>query len=438
MENCAKYYLLSLKRTIGKMAKTPDQYCKCPGKDFTRKRKIDFQATISFFLSSVGKSLSNELLQFFSCKSTFPTVSAFIQQRDKLSKTVFEELFHTFSKSNIPNRTFKGYRLLAVDGSSLCTPPNPADSDSYFPSVNGKKHFNLLHINALYDLLSHSYVDAVVEGGQVFNERSAFNQLVDRSDIKKAIVIADRGYEAFNTFAHCMVKGWNFLIRVKEGSSGAVIKGLTLPDAQEFDIPISLVLGRSRTQDARSINHYKPLASNTVFDYLPPSSKGCKEIHTFEMNFRVVRFRVSDDCSETIITNLPANDFPTDMLKKLYSARWGIETSFRYLKKNIGLELVHSKKVESIFHEIFARLIVYNFTALIAYQTSIRENIGKYRYKPSFTNAVLICRQLFLRKISPPEAEASIARCLTPIRPNRSTPRGSSAKHPACFNNRLA
>ncbi|MGN0351799.1 MAG: IS4 family transposase [Roseburia sp.] len=438
MKNPAKHYLRSLKRDINKMAETPELFVKHPGKDFTRKRKLDLQTTVSFFLTSVGKSLSNELLQFFSCKSSFPTVSAFIQQRDKLSKTAFEELFHSFSDSNIPNRTFKGYRLLAVDGSSLCTPPNPADADSYFPSVNGKKHFNLLHINALYDLCSHTYVDAIAEGGQVFNERTAFNNLVDRSYIKNAIVIADRGYEAFNTFAHCMVKGWYFLIRAKDGSSGAVINGLSLPDSEEYDVPISLVLGRSRSKEALTIPNYKPLASNTVFDFLPASSKASKDISTFAMNFRVVRLQISPGCFEIIITNLPADVFQPEILKKLYSERWGIETSFRHLKKNIGLELVHAKKVESIFHEIFARLIVYNFTALIAYQTSIREKLGKYSYKPSFTNAVLICRQLFLRKTSPLEAEACIARCLTPIRPDRSTPRGSPAKRSACFNNRLA
>ncbi|MGN1024845.1 MAG: transposase, partial [Faecousia sp.] len=256
--------------------------------------------------------------------------------------------------------------------------------------------------------------------------------------IKKAIVIADRGYEAFNTFAHCIVKGWHFLIRVKDGSSGAVTTGLSLPDSGEYDVPVSLVLGRSRTKKALAIPNYKPLASNSVFDFLPPSSKVSADISTFEMNFRVVRFQIAPDCFETIITNLPADDFPPDTVKKLYSDRWGIETSFRLLKKNIGLELVHAKKVESIFHEIFARLIVYNFTALIAFQTSIREKLGKYCYKPSFTNAVLICRQLFLRKTSPPEAEACIARCLTPIRPDRSIPRGSPTKRSACFNNRLA
>lgn len=294
MENFTIRYLRSLKKIIAKMSRTPWLYSKHPGKDFTRKRKLDFKSTVSFMLTIAGKSLSNELLQYFCSQSDFPSASAFIQQRDKLSPTVFEELFHTFSDSNVPNSTFNGYRVLAVDGTSLCLPPNPNEIDYYFPSVNGKKHFNLLHINAMYDLINHAYVDAIIEGGQVFNERSAFNAMVDRSDIAKAIVIADRGYEAFNVLAHCIVKGWKFLIRIKDGTSGSIIKNIPLPDLPEFDVPVSFALGRSRTKQAYSIENYKPLASNTTFDYLPVSTKGSSEIHTFSMNFRVVRFRVSE------------------------------------------------------------------------------------------------------------------------------------------------
>lgn len=438
MENHAKYYLLSLKRTIHSMVKSPDDFVKRPGKDFSRKSKLGLEKLFSFLLTTVGKSISNELLELYSSNPATPTASAFVQQRDKLKPNAFETLFQRFSKTNIPDCTFQGYRLLAVDGSSLRCPPNPAEKDSYFPSVGGKKHFNLLHIHALYDLLSHTYVDAIVEGGRVFNERTAFNSLVDRSYIKDAIVIADRGYEAFNTFAHCIEKKWKFLIRVKDGTSGAVIKGIPLPDSDEFDVSVDQILGRSNTKETKRIANYRPIASNTAFDYLPKSPKDSETPETYSMQFRVLRFQISDDSFEVVITNLPADKFPMDTVKQLYAARWGIETSFRKLKKNLGLELLHAKKVESIYHEIFARLTVYNFTALIAYQTSVREKLGKYAYKPAFSNAALICRHLFLGKVSPPDAEVSIANHLTPIRPNRSMPRGPSSKQSASFSYRLS
>lgn len=438
MKNHAKHYRLSLKRTIQSMAKSPDDFVKHPGRDFTRKSKLGFSKSMSFLLTTVGKSISNELLELYSSSPNTPTASAFIQQRNKLKSNAFETLFHRFSKTNIPNSTFQGYRLLAVDGSSLRCPANPEERNSYFPSVKGDKHYNLLHIHALYDLINHTYVDAIIEGGRVFNERTAFNRIVDRSYITNAIVIADRGYEAFNTFAHCMEKKWNFLIRVKDGTSGGIIKGIPLPDADEFDISVSQILGRSKTKDTQCIPNYRTIATNTAFDYLPQSPKGSSRLDTYSMQFRVLRFRISDTSFEVVVTNLPADSFPMDTVKQLYAARWGIETSFRKLKKNLGLELLHAKKVESIFHEIFARLTVYNFTALIAYQTSVREKIGKYKYKPAFSNAALICRHLFLGKISPPDAEVSIAKYLTPIRPNRSMPRGPSSKQSASFCHRLA
>lgn len=35
--------------------------------------------------------------------------------------------------------------------------------------------------------------------------------MVDKSEIPKALVIADRGYESFNSMAHIQEKGWFFL-----------------------------------------------------------------------------------------------------------------------------------------------------------------------------------------------------------------------------------
>ena len=45
--------------------------------------------------------------------------------------------------------------------------------------------------------------------------------------------------------------------------------------------------------------------------------------------------------------------------------RWGIETSFRDIKYAAGLLFFHSKKNELVLQEIYAKLIVYNFSELI-------------------------------------------------------------------------
>ncbi len=92
-----------------------------------------------------------------------PTVSAFVQQRSKLSSTAFETIFREFTDSVCCSDLYKGYRLIAVDGSDLHTPTNKDEVDSFYPGTNGQKPYNLMHLNALYDLKQNIYVDAIIQ-----------------------------------------------------------------------------------------------------------------------------------------------------------------------------------------------------------------------------------------------------------------------------------
>ena len=163
---------------------------------------------------------------------------------------------------------------------------------------------------------------------------------------------------------------------------------------------------------------YRILPGHVNFEFLPEGSSDF-----YPLSFRVVRFRISDDSTETLITNLDKNSFPADDLKHLYHLRWGIETSFRQLKYTIGLSLFQSKKVEYITQEIFARLTMYNFCELITSHVVIQNKRRKYAYQTNFTAAVHICRQFLRGAVTPPKVEALIKTQVVPIRPGRSTPR---------------
>ena len=56
-----------------------------------------------------------------------------------------------------------------------------------------------------------------------------------------------------------------------------------------------------------------------------------------------------------MVTNLPQGEFPAGMLKGLYAMRWGIETSFRALKYNVGMLCFHSLKKELVLQELFCK-----------------------------------------------------------------------------------
>ena len=102
----------------------------------------------------------------------------------------------------------------------------------------------------MYDLLSHIYTDAVVQKCHTKDENRAFCDMVDRTDGRPAIFIADRGYESFNNMAHVQEKGCFFLIRIKD-NAGGIGCGLDLPDTDTFDKSFSLSLTRKQTNEMK-------------------------------------------------------------------------------------------------------------------------------------------------------------------------------------------
>lgn len=289
-----------------------------PSKDFTRKRKLDFKEMLNILLSMGGNSLKLELMKYFSFDEGMVTCSAFVQQRQKILPEALESLFHRFTSFATKPCYYDGYRILAVDGSELCFAQNPSDGDSFVLTNEKAKGYNLLHLNAMYDLCSRVYVDAVVQPIRKRNEYEALINMIERSDIKEpTIVIADRGYESYNIFEHIKNMGWNYVIRVKDICSNGIASGLSLPDQGEFDIEYSTMLTRRNTNEIKAHpEKYKFMPANQRFDYLPVGEKGL-----YPIRFRIVRFVISENDYEVLITNLPKEEFSTIKIKEMYHMR---------------------------------------------------------------------------------------------------------------------
>ena len=432
-----------LAEAIMQLCEVSWMFVKKPGRDFTRKRKLDFNQIVSFLLAMEGGNLTTELLKHFGCSADIATSSAFVQQRGKINPSAFYSLFDLFVQKTDKGKYYKGLRLIAADGSDIQIPTNPNDPESYFPPKENQSAFNLLHLDAMYDLLRHTYTDAILVGQRKANERNSLCDMVDRSALKNVLIIADRGYEGFNLMAHIQEKGWCFLIRIQDVlTSRGIAAGLDLPDTEEFDLPVDLSLTTRQTNEAKILaknrNKCRILTAGTSFDYLPATNRKYDPTIFYRLPFRIVRFKITEGVFETVVTNLDPSQFPSDELKKLYNMRWGIETSFRELKYTVGLLHLHAKKVEYIYQEVFARLIMYNFTELVTSPVIIQKANCKYAYKANFSVAVHVCRQFFLSNVSPPDVEALICKYVSPIRPGRSRPRNTTAKHAVSFIYRVA
>ena len=146
MKYTPKYIRKTLKKTISEISLNPQAFSKNPEKDFSRTRKLPFEKVVNSVLSMSCKDLKCELMDIFEFDENLPTVSAFVQQRNKISSNAFETIFKNFTSSFTKQKLYKGWRLLAVDGSDLHTPTNKNEIASFYPGSNGQKPYNLMHL----------------------------------------------------------------------------------------------------------------------------------------------------------------------------------------------------------------------------------------------------------------------------------------------------
>ena len=398
---------------------------------FTRSRKFDLNTLLKFIIFMGGGVIKDEIYDYFGLKTNIPTTSAFVQCRKKLNYKAFEHIFTDMVKLYEANQLnlYKGYRLLAIDGSMTLISKDKYDRETYHKQISRNKDnsnwYNGYHINAMYDLMSHLYTDIIIQGENHCEEVKSSIEMVDRYNGPSAIFIADRNYGAYNLFEHIKYTNNKYLIRVKDITSGtslakSLCSNLDLND--EFDVDIERTLTRRATNEIKAHPEiYKFLPQNANFDYLS------KEKPYYDFKCRIVRFKIANDSYECIITNLDRDDFPPEEIKELYNMRWTIETSFRELKYAVDLSAYHAKNRNSIKQEIYARIIFSNLSEMIIQNVKPKKSIRNriHEYKINATRAFHTIRKFFKTKgdLSSPVLESIISNNIEPIRLNRSDPR---------------
>lgn len=372
---------------------TPTEFSKSPGVHFTRSRKLSFRQLLLFLVSSAKGSIPEELRRFYASRSAMPgdapSRSAFIQQRAKLSEQAMPALLQRFNSKFQP-RLFRGFQLLACDGSELAF-HSGWDWDA---RVTGPGGYYAVHLVALYDLLSRKYTDAVIQPARLKNEHEAICQLAQRLDgAAKRILTADRGFGSYNFYLHAGKAGVRYLVRITEKKAQGIL-GEEL--FRRLDASPDITVTRRLVRHQRKSEYLHPeerdacrfIGPSTQFDFLEPGKAG-----EVPVTIRIARVKIGEDSYEYLATDLPPAEFSLLELKDLYRLRWGIETSFRDLKHTLGAEKFRSRHREFVIQELWARMILYNFCMEIANQVSLRKRSCKYVYRINIAQALKVCHE---------------------------------------------
>ena len=272
-------------------------YCSQPGIHFTRNRKMNSEVLIRYLIHLSDRSICSDLMNYYDAIDTMPSASAVCQQRYKLDPNAMERVFHLFTDSFTNYETYKGYYLLACDGSDITISHNPDDKDTHKVYSSATKGFNQLHLNALYDVLNGIYHDVSIDTARKTNECNALSHMIrSRRYPRKSIIICDRGYEKYNLIADCIEHDQKFIIRVKDITSNGMLSSMGLPDT-EFDMHIRKTVTRVNNKETIKDSRYAVLMNNTPFDHIDFDHE------YYDMDLRVIRFRITDDTYECLINH---------------------------------------------------------------------------------------------------------------------------------------
>ena len=305
-------------------------------RDFIRRRKLGFPETMIYVLGNCRESMELNAEKFAeAAKLESVSAAALCKARAKIGWEAFREVFEECAALAPVGKLYQGYELIAVDGMKGEMPNLPTLKETY--PVNSRQSYPMFHAMSAYDPLNETFLAASFHAAPA-DEREMAMELLNAENVKgrKAIWLFDRGFPCVALIQKLENMGARFVMRVSADF---------LTDVSDF---------------ARSGAVDKLLRVEWSEERQKGSKTKAETPYAFEI--RCVRIRLESGEDEFLITNLPRKEFPKRKIKELYHFRWGIETSYNYLKNSVFVEEFASKKENGIKQDFYASLWAANLT----------------------------------------------------------------------------
>jgi hypothetical protein len=302
--------------------------------------------------------------------------SAYTQARKNLNHKAFIELSRDIRDKFYEDdnyHTYKGFRLLGVDG-SLVTLPNNSDIQKEFNSTNVNNQYKnknkkiiQARVSLLYDLLNSVVIDAIITNSKTSEIKiTKDNHLKHVS--KNDLIIFDRGYPSYEMFASINTKyNANYLIRLKSNTYKKYTDQLFDKNNNTDDIVVTL---EPPTKEAK---------------------KRCKDLNLpMQIQVRFVKVILDDGEVEVLATSVLDEELlKTSDFKDLYFQRWKIETCYEIIKNRLSLENFTGTTVISVRQDFYATIFISNIEALVTFDINeeLKSN-KKVKYKQKVNKSV--------------------------------------------------
>ena len=337
-------------------------------RSFTRTRKLGFDTVTHLILGLLKKSLHIELRTYF-MKLNLPadarfTKGAFCQRRHQINSKWFKflveylaTLYYALGKDI---SLWKGYKLIAVDGSSAILVKGKETDEKYKGGKNNYGTYPLCRYMKMYDVLNEITLKVEMLGMNE-SERICAYKWVD-SIPDDSITLYDRGFPSFALFylmQSCEAPK-HFIVRCKKDFSNSIKDFVASSDK------------------SRKIKFYPD--DRAVLLLKSFSQKVTKS--TF-IELRAEKIFLDNDEVEILITSIDDRDLLSNSeLKMLYNQRWKIETNIGKEKNILQLENFSSHLKNGIEQDFYATFIANTIHSILCKeaQKKVTEKVKSRKY----------------------------------------------------------
>jgi hypothetical protein len=398
---------------------------------FSRNRFFSLRKIIVFIMV-LKASYQREINSF--CKKILGgdynirevTSGAISQARAKLNPWAFQRLNEVGVESfysEAPYLKWHGYRLLAVDGSSLSL-PNTKSIIEEFGSVcypNRKvSQRSMARCSIIYDVLNCLTIDAQL-GKCTSSEKALLEKSLDKLQ-EGDLLLGDRGY-GYNVILHWLKeRKIEFCIRLKTGHRKEVKKFAL---SKEVDKVVE-------------------------FKYTDKLVKELGIQSGKTITVRLIKVFLENGKIEILCTSLlDKANYPRREFKELYHKRWEVEEAYKLLKVRADLESFSGRTARSIYQDFHAKILLMTICAALTFpieekvrQEYTAEKTGNlYNQKINKTDALAETQNnlitIFIKKIYQATIDSFdliIEKSRSVIRPYRKEPRNDMFKKRKSYN----
>lgn len=307
----------------------------------------------------------------FGWKTLPPKAGSFSRARHKLTPAEMLAMYRLAlaSPSAVAARnrwSWRGFRLMAADGSRFLLPAHQPLIDAYLrPLVTGGEAYQpqLLQMT-LWDVGACQPVAWCQRAcrGKGNGERALLMTLLD-SLSSTDLLLLDRGFPSRRLLFELMARKLPFIARMTAGTSS---------DFRE----VAAFLASGRNSDAIDFIYRDPVNAVTGVERL-----------------RLVRDRDENGNSCVLVTNLMDEcQFTAKDLVNVYYRRWGIEVAFKDMKMRYEIEGFHGTTPQLIEQEIIALMFLLLIESMIeeavitTLPTNQRGNDDDHEHQPKRCN----------------------------------------------------